>query len=963
MSQFKQRLGDLRFNPSLMQNMVLDELQSQLDGQGNYDVPDASHPFVFLMESSILNANMNAVEGEALLRRLYPSMAITPDELYLHMADDDYIGRFATPAWSTFDIYLSLAEVRAKALPDGEGGVRKLVIPRLTSFRVAETTFTLQYPIEIRIMSHGGLQVVYDASTPSPIQTLDSNMVDWDVLRLNRDELLALHVPAGQFAITTFTETINAASAFDVDVGFSDEFYFARVYISDGGSRWREIHTTHTDQVFDPTELTAVLQVSPGLLNVKIPLVYFSQGMVNGEIRVDVYSTKGPVDIDLGGYQASQFEMTLNAIDDDSSFVSPLNTFNQIQCLNVNRVNGGARAVDFATLRNQVMQNTLGVSRVPITHAQLGTELENRGYQVVTNIDNITNRQFLASRRLPPPSNRSVSGGMGCSMGQLQQRLEDLALSEHTYDNGERVTLKPSMLYQYVEGKIEVVNDGLIRELLATEPDALTRRVNGSRYLFTPLHYVLDATDDQFDVRPYYLDAPQVLRKVFVEENDTAQIQVGIDSYQISRIDAGYRVLIKLKSGDRFKELKDYQIAVQMGYQPNGENSYASVNGVLVGTEDKERVFQFDIHTQMDIDQDHGLYTTNMSMFDSAQRHFATALENDFDFTFIALDQDLRNYQVGNLDLLVQDHLLPDGYMAISRERLRIRFGHVMDRLWRRNRSLVSSYAWRRYTESIPYVYEQTVYERDENGQIILGQDGDGNITYNVLHAKGDIKLDSDGNPVYRHLKGDVVLDDSGKPELIAPRKIVREFTLLLLDGVYYFATDRESLDYRQEIPDVLVGWLENDVGLIEQRLLEQSELYLYPTETLGDTTATVREGLKSTLALDQHFYVNYYLSDTAYGNVGLREALTESTREIVNEMLGRRTVAVSDIIARLKANAGEDVISIEAGGLGGDNDFSTVSIDDDAVRLALRRRLIVLSNQFLAVQDDIDISFLRHTV
>lgn len=961
MSTFKDRLSDVRYNPMLMQGMVLDELQAQLDGQGDYDVPDASHPFVFLLEASVLNANMNVVEGEALLRKLYPSMALTPEELYLHMADDDYIGRFATPAWTTFDLYLNINEVIAKALPVGDGGVRKLVVPRLTSFRVAETTFTLQYPIEIRIMAHGGLQVVYDTQVSSPIQTLETNMVDWDVVRLNRDELLVLHVPVGQFQVRTFTETINAASAFDSDFGFADQFYFARVYLSDGGSSWREIHTTHTEQVFDPTRVTAVLRVDGSSLNVKIPLVYFTQGMVQGEIRVDLYTTKGPIDLDLGSYQASQFEMVLNDIDDDGTYVSPLNTFNQIQSLNGNRVTGGSRAVDFVTLRDQVMNNTLGASRVPITHAQLGTELENRGYTVVTNIDNITNRQFLASRRLPAPTNRSISGGMGSTMGQLHHSMEELALSEHVHDNGSRITLKPSMLFQYVDGKIQVLMDHQIQALRDTAPDALTRQVNGARYLFTPFHYVMDTTNDTFDVRPYYLDAPEITRKVFVDENNTAQIQVSIDTYHIERIATGYRVQVKLKSGERFKTLTDEQFVLQMGYQPVGETSYASINGDLIGYEDDERVYQFDIETTMDIDAQHGLYTTNMSMFDVAQRHFATPLVNDFDFSFIGVDQDLRNYQEGNLDRLVQEHLLPEEFMVIARERLTLRLGHALTQLWRRNRSLVSAYAYRRYAENIPYVYTETAYERDASGHIVLGTDVDGNITYNILHAKGDVRVDDNGDPIYRYLKGDVILDDQGNPELIAPRKILREFTLLFLDGIYYFVTDREAVDYRQSVPGIITGWLDNDVGLIEQRLLEQSELYLYPTTTLGDTTATVREGLQSTVALDQHFYVNYYLSDSAYSNIGLREALTESTREIVSDMLGRTTIAVSDIVARLKANAGEDVISIEAGGLGGSNDFSTVSINDDSVRLTLRKRLVVLSNQFLAAQDDIDISFLRH--
>ena len=962
MSDFKSRMSDVRFNPGLMQNVMLDELERQVTGRGDYDVPDAGHPFVFLMEASVLNAAMNHEEGEALLRRLYPSMAINQEELYLHMADHDYLNRFSIPAWTTFDVYLSLEEVKAKAVSTGEGGVKKLVIPRLTRFRVADTSFTMQYPIELRIMSHGGLQVVFDGSDPSPVYSLESNMVDWDIVRLNREELLVIHAPAGQFNITTFSEAVNTAAAFNSDFGFNDQFYYARVYLSQSNGQWREIKTTHTDQVFDPTELTAVLRVDTQSLNVSIPMVYASQGMLDGEIRIDIYTTKGAIDMDLGGYQPDQFTMDLIDTDDDKRYVAPLTTFTKIHALSPYRVTGGAPGVDFETLRRQVINNTLGASQLPITHAQIGNALETRGYQVVTNIDNITNRQFLASRRFPTPTDQSISGSVGVLMGTLQARLEDIVLSEHVHDNGERVTLKPSLLYQYQEGRVEIVHDGIIRELRNLGPDALARRVNGQRYMYTPLHYVLDVTEDRFDVRAYYMDQPSILRKTFVGENDSAQIQVTVDSYQIERIDSGYRLTVVLASGDRFKELEPSQFILQLGYQPLGETSYASLNGTLIGEQGGERVYQFDIHTDMDIDDQDGLFTTNLSMFGETQRNFSLGLTHDLDLSFIGVNQDMRDYQRGDLDLLVQTHLLPNEFMVIGRERLQVQFGQALSSLWRRNRSIISPYTYKRYTESVPYVFEQTVLKRDENNQLIISQDADGNIEYTVEHQKGDPWLDDNGEPVYRHLKGDVILGDDGKPELIGPRRIAREFTLMLLDGCFYFVTQPEMIDYRDSIPPLVADWLATDIRYLQQQLLEQSELYFYPTATLGDTSVTVKEGQGTTMALDQSFYVNYYLTDSAYSNPAIREALSASTRTIVNELLGRRTVSLSDIIARLKANAGEDVINIEAGGLGGRDNVSVISVEDDAVRLTLRKRLVVLSNQFVTVQDDIDISFLRHS-
>lgn len=99
------------------------------------------------------------------------------------MADVDYANRFAAPARTELTMMLSMPEILDRAIDDGSG-IKKMVIPRDTEVTVENVTFTLQYPIEIRVMSHGGVQVVYDVARLSPLQTLESNLLDWDVARM-----------------------------------------------------------------------------------------------------------------------------------------------------------------------------------------------------------------------------------------------------------------------------------------------------------------------------------------------------------------------------------------------------------------------------------------------------------------------------------------------------------------------------------------------------------------------------------------------------------------------------------------------------------------------------------------------------------------------------------------------------------------------------------------------------------
>lgn len=955
-------LAAVRYNPSAIHRLALSNLEEAMNG--TLDIVDATNPFVFLMEASAVNSAGGMIQNAVLNRKQYPSMALTEDDLYLHMADADYIGRFATPARTSFTILLNKDEVYQRVVAIGIGEIRKLTIPRHTNFTVAGVTFTMQYPIDVRVMAHGGLQIVYDVDKLSPLQTLSTNIVDWRVVNIEGTEYIKIDFPVSQFAIATNYGSLTLASGFSKSYAFDDQFYYARAFYSQPGGKWKEMATTHTDQVFDPTKPTLLLKVNSGKLGVTIPQVYLTTDLVNREIRVDIYTTKGPLDMILDNYQTNNFLAKWIDLEGDDSgrYVAPLTNFTNLAVYSTATVSGGTDGLTFEALRARVMNNALGSANLPITNVQVTTRLEDLGYAVVKDVDNITNRQFLATRLLPKPVDNSVVAGAGCTVQKLTASMEELVDYSTVKDNGNRITLLPSTLYQNVNGLVQIVPDQLVDQLLAFPLDVRARKVNESSYLYTPFHYVLDMNDNRFEHRGYYLDRPGIESKSFVAENDTTGIEVGTGKYQIERVANGYKLTIVCRSSEAWRSLDDSNVFCQLSYRPTGEKDLAYLNGTQVGIIDFERVFTFELGTDYDVDANDNLVLNTFSMYNNPSQQHATTLTSDFHVTFIATDLATSGVQTSEIDQDIGAVLLPVNSVGVSRETLRVRLGTALHGLWTASRSVVSSLDYQRYAADVPAVWEETIYQRDPvTGAIQMTING-ADIEYIVLHAKGSPVLDANGDYVYRHNKGDPVLDADGVAVVLSTRRMVRQIDLLFLDGVYWFASETAALTYKNSLPETISGWLINDISAVERYLLEQTRLFFYPKSTLGQVPAVVREDEEITLSAEQSFSVTYYLSGVAYRDTALRAALSKMAVQTINDVLQQSTVTMSEITSTLRARAGGDAIGIEVTGLGGVQNLAAVTLKNDAARLSIKKIAVSLADGTIGVEDDVAISFLQHT-
>lgn len=952
--EYKDKVKLALLNPSSMIDVSIDALNEILEGR--YDIVNATNPFMFLLEASVANCSAAVQEHQSLLRYVYKEMADDREGLYRFMSDDDYVGRFATPGGAPYVIALRKDEILARAIPVPNTNIRKLTLPRNTKITVGDVPFGFQYPIEIRVMSHGGLQIVYNVDKPSPLYSLTSNIVDWSISPSPDGDFVLIRPYVYQFDLKTHEEALNGSVVFSKTFDFTDRFYHCRVYISRNSKTWTEINTTHSDQTYDPTKLTATLKVLDGKVRVEIPLIYYSTGMASGNLRVDVYSTKGEIEMELGGYTVNSFRASWYDHDNDDNGVysAPLSLLTNFAVFSEGTAIGGTNGIDFTTLKERVTSTTPD-DGIGVSPSQLEVKLAERGYGTVLNIDDMDTRIFLATRALPNPQKNEIVSGANCTIDLFATRIEELVEISTVADNGPRVTIKPDTLFKYSDGKVILVKPGEIQQLKRVPLESLANLINTNDFLYTPFHYVLDTTQDSFGCRGYYFDNPQVTSRNFLSENDTAEMEVSTNTVTISKEAYGFRLMVVTRSGESYRKLPDAKVRCQLAFKPLGESQRAYMDGTLVGKVEDERVWEFKITTNYDVDYLDGLVLTSFSMFKGEAGKFQTNLAGVFDIFHISVENRLPTYELTELDNLVNDDMLPLDYMAVTRDEIGVEFGKVLKNLWSNARAVVTEEDYAKYTENVPAFWPRNEYETDASGAWIFYPDGpNGELEPRLKHAKGDPILLPDGTPQWAHQIGEVKYDDKNKPIIARPRAVARHVDLFFLEGALMFVTDKRDLDYRYSLAKSLINFLDLDIAEVSKGLLPNTNLFFYPKRTLGRTKAIVRDGVVEEIEASTSWRVTFHLPATQYGSEPFRETLKAIARNAIAEALMKSSTSTSEIVSEIRKRLGDDAVPVDIAPLGVKKDLTAFTMYDESFRCGVRHVLMVLPDETLRLEDDI---------
>lgn len=958
----RKEIQEVLDNPAAVQSLALSNLRRAMNGE--IEFIDPTNPFIAAIETSSVMTSAAVTRYENLTKRQYPRNAQNEDEVYLHMSDKDYIDRFAQPAQTKVSFIFNKDEIIRRLVLDTNTGIRKMQIPRHTTITVAGIPFTTEYPVEIRQLLHGALQIVYDTSRHSPFMQLETNLISYKEINEKHITYITFEIDVVQYSIVSESTVITPSTPFVIHKSIDDQFFYIRVWKENPDLSWTEIQTTHSAQVYDPNKLTAVIRVDKHLIKVSIPQIYLKEDTNIGRIRADIYQTKGPISLNLRNFSMPAFKAVWNYLDNNEKtpFTTAINKLETIQIHSDHFVYGGRNALTFEELRERVITNTVGPKNRPITPDQIRISLMDKGYEIVKNIDNITNRTFLASRRLPTPRHDKLITPANTSIQTALFAIDDIKDYPDIIDNGDSITILPSQIFKNVNGSIRFVPKQEIEAIRLLSPDQQALRFNEGNYYFTPFHYVMDFSEERFDVRSYHLDTPMAKSKTFISENDTTLLGVSIKDYELRKTDKGYEIILSTDSTEPFKELEDRFVHVHLAFKPKEERDYAYLEGILERKDETgERVYRFPIHSTLRVNNKNGLELTSFLMYDKSLKKIECNLTQDFEVFFsTSAFIDTSKWIPNELDNKLPLFLLPPRRAGITHERIQVVFGKHLKSLWTRNRSVSSEVMYEKYEDDVVGTYKEDVYEVNPETGLNFFIEND-EIVRRIKHRAGEVMKDDGNNPVILHRKGEIKLTEDGRPKRISERKLYRQVDFLLVEGAYLFATDPIAQEYQLEMTEILVNWITNDIEGFIPQLLEKTEIFFYPKHTTSSVNIMFGAGLTTSINANQSLRVEIHIKPMVSNNDDFRKQIQNKTILIISQHLEKTVVSISDITSELRRIYGDEVLDVRITGLGGASNFPMVTIMNDTDRLSIGKRLVARPDGILLVEEDVTFNFIRH--
>lgn len=900
------------------------------------------------------------------------------------MSDEDWYGVFASPSGTTIRYIISKESLDRYAIrySDVNGNLnntyRKLVLPPDMQVSIAGIPFLLENPVEIRVMDHGGYEVVYDSSRQSRLNALITNTPETSFLDINGKGYLSIELPVRQLLITPHNnKTINQNSGFRETIEYTEGLYAIRAFITpDLGTTRSEMAVVFNNEYYDPNQATLVIDLkSDTSFEASIPPVYVQNGMItSARVTILVYTTKGEYYRDFSTLQNQYFKAEYFDYANNggmlNTYEAPFVTINDVLIDSVAPITGGRTAMSFAELKDLVIYGHRQ-RLIPVSNSDIAQFMITNGYSSIKSIDMITERLYRVTKDLPIQDSKlyqdssitHFNSSMGTNVGSILTSLEELVASGWGIDNGSRVTILQRAAFNITDQTAVLISKNEFETLMGLSNQGKIDTLENKTFVYNPFTYVFDTTKSRASCRIYRTSLPTILYQTFRFENSSLGLQVSVGQINIQSTPTSYIIQIQTTSSDAYKNLPNNETSIQLSFQAVGSSTPITMKANFKGkTQDGERVFEFVLPTKYDITDAHQIAFGGFNQFGKPQDKSEVDLQTTASFIFTYSGSGVQ--LLSPADMKIDQTLFNSTTIAIIETEYKTEFGRHLESLYTRIRPITGEAQYQKYTSNVAETYAQDVYEY----KLVTNPDGskinklvikDGKAV--ILHNAGSQVFAANGDPVWKFLKGQTVYDSEGNPVLLEPRKMKYYWDFIGFDFNYMVSQDEYDTEYMTRIENFFVDDVVAQLDKYNKITLDETRIVFKPRSTMGFTTVYLNEAIQRIIKNDLNFSVVYMMTKEGLRNQNLKENLTTSTHNLINTATASNTVSLSTIISILKANAGNEVIDVSVVIKAGTTVVDAITNVDTTNGFSVAKSIEQTADKFLTIKEDIDIQFKRH--
>lgn len=941
----EQELANLslyKYHPSGILNVSLNRLQDMLDGK--VEITDPSNPFTYLLETSALNTSFAVQEYALQTRKLYPRLANQDDDLYLHMSDYDFLGRFAQPSSANVVFNILFNDFKNKAIFDPVSHDWLLKLPRHLKVTISGYSYLLTSAILIRLTENDIIDIKFENQDFNNIFPVLTNYINFQIIKVNQEETylnFVLKLPEVDVEVADAPVSNISELKGGISYNKNRQYYYFRAFhwVNDG---WVEMLVTHTNEVYDVFTPTCIIKVDPTnhKLSYHIPAVYMNTGRVTGRVRLLTYTTMGKVSVNFGDYQMADFNLVYADVFPETEldvYTQPIQNITKV-VYTTDIVEAGSNGKTFEELKAAVIDNAIGDRKLPITSKQLEYDVNDSRFTIVKDVDVLTNRIYKLETQIPAPRTRYPITKYNLDILEYKGTVSELRSGGGVSSYGNDITVvAEGTLFSMDNGILTILDAASVTRLNGMSGIALATEVNKSRYLSLYYHYVVDTSSDKAVVRAYDLTSPNVTTISFQEFNATARIGVNSTQANIYKTGRGYGL-------DVLANLIKYNVAIDhlnitpyiVYTEPSGARYY--LPGVFYTMINTQPVYRFAVDSGYYIDANNRIHLQNFLDANGASVGIDVSLSAKLEMMYVS-DVIPPEYVSTAMDAYVNGSFLAGYHCVVSLEDIQVDFGTHLEYLFAGMHTAVGYSQYATYTEDVPLRYTQTVYDAN-NG---------------IVHQVGDTVYDG-ADVVYAFHKGQTQLDAYKQPVLTSALEVTRFVNFLFVDYRALLTTSQNNKDYNTQIRQYLTDIITVNAASVHDKLLDNSQAFVVVPKTISDVRVKTGTGVQVIPSM-QSFSVDLYVTYAIYNNAVIRNNILYTVTKTIDDYLyAGTTIKKTELLQILYTKLSEFVVSVS---LTKFTELNTeyMELTDSNSRVSLAKTLTVESDGY-NLKEDIAIDF-----